>query len=220
MLSQETIKSLRVSIEFLFTTYLIVEVLSLLRIATFIVPLLWLTVLLVSWLRSGKINLKWVKSGIIIIIVLFVVIGAYSTVITYNLWKEDPISRYLLPPRQTMYFFKYSFFHYWLGNVLGLAISLFWALFLLLLRKYSKGSFLSKKEIWLGFFTALAVGWPSFIPYLVVSFGLLFILQLFNTFFRKQKNVSLAHGIIISALLVLLFRDFFIKVLDLKVLIV
>ena len=183
-------------------------------------PLIWLAAILLYWLKNGKINLKWVKSGIIIVIVLFVVAGSCSTVITYNLWKDDPISRYLVPPHQTMYFFRYSFFHYWLGNVLGLAISLFWALFLLALNKCSRGRFFSKREVWLGFFTALAVSWPSFISYLVVSFGLLFILQLFNTFFRKQKNVTLVHGIIISALLVLLFKDFFIKVLDLKVLIV
>ena len=196
------------------------EVLYLLKITSFVAPLIWLAVLLAYWLKNGKINLKWVKSGIIVIIVLSIAIGAYSTIATYNLWKNDPISCYLVPPHQTMYFFRYSFFHYWFGNVLGLAISSFWALFLFALNKYSKGRLLSKKEVWLGLFTALAVGWPNFISYLIVSFSLLFILQLFNAFFRKQKNVTLTHSVIISALLVLLFGEFFIEILNLKVLIV
>ncbi len=195
------------------------QIFEILNFLNFFLPLFWLAGILVYWLKRREIKIWWIRYGIAIMLAFFAVWGAYSTVATYNLWKAHPISRYLLPPHQAAYFFEYSFYHYWLPNIISLAISLVWATALFILYKYSKGRFLDKEEVWLGFFTALIAGWPKFIVYLVLVFGLLLVRQIIGNFILKNKSpIPLFHSLIASALILALFGKFFISYLGLSVL--
>jgi len=196
------------------------EIYSTLKIANFLVPFVSLTAILFYYLKYKDIKLKWIKIGIAIILLLFAVMGVYCAFATYNLWKTDPFSKYLLPPYQEIsYFYKYSFFHFGLSSIIIIAISSAWASFLFVLNKYSKERFLDRKEIWLGFFTALATGWPGFIIYLIFSFVILLATQLINVFILKNKNkVIISYAVILSSLMVLLSGEFFIDKLGLSVL--
>ncbi len=63
---------------------------------------------------------------------------------------------------------------------------------------------MDEKEIYLGFFTALVVGWPNFIIYLFILFGLLAAKQIVNRFiFHKNELVRLAPYMMLSSLVVL-----------------
>ncbi len=196
------------------------EIYSALKIANFLVSFIWLTAILFYYLKYKDIKLKWVRSGIAITLLLFLITGAYCAFATYNLWKTDPVSRYLLPPYQEMsYFYKYSFFHFGLLNTITIAISLGWASFLFVLNKYSKERFLDRKEIWLGFFTALIAGWPGFIVYLILSCAILLAIQLVNVFILRNENkVIISYTVILSSLAVLFFGEFLAGKLDLNVL--
>lgn len=195
------------------------EIFEILNFLTFFLPLFWLAGILIYWLKHKQIKIWWVKYGILIILALYIIWGAYSTVATYNLWKAHPISRYLLPPHQAAYFFEYSFFHYWLPNIVNAAISLVWAAVLFGLYKYSKGRFLDKEEIWLGFFTALLAGWPKFIIYLALVFGLLLIRQIFGTIILKDKNpIQVTHSLIVGTVIIAILGKFFVAYLGLETL--
>jgi len=196
------------------------EIYFALKIANILIPFVFLTSILFYYLKYKDIKLKWIKIGIAIILLLFAVMGIYCAFATYNLWKTDPFSKYLLPPYQEIsYFYKYSFFHFGLSNIIAIAISSAWASFLFVLNKYSKERFLDRKEIWLGFFTALATGWPGFIIYLIFSFVILLATQLINVFILKNKNkVIISYAVILSSLMVLLSGEFFIDKLGLSVL--
>lgn len=188
------------------------QILSLLSIFNFILPLVWLGAILIYWAKNSEVNLKWVKCGILTVIALFVMSGAYSTVATYNLWKNDPVSRYLLPLYSGAYFYQYAFFHFWRSYAIILSIGLIWVGVLWLLYKYSRGRILGKTEIALGFFTALIAGWPNFIAYLGIIFGLMLIQGAINIFILKNKNsVAIAGSMILSAFIVAGWGDFFVK---------
>jgi len=195
------------------------QVFDVLNFLNFFLPLFWLAGVLIYWLKRKEIKIWWIEYGTIIILALFIVWGAYSTVATFNLWKAHPISHYLLPPYQATYFFEYSFYHYWLANIVNIIVAIAWAIVLLVLYKYSKGRFLGKEEIWLGFFTALIVGWPKFIVYLALVFSLLLARQLMGNFILKNKNpIPISHSLIAGALILALFGKFFINYFGLDVL--
>jgi len=195
------------------------EILDSLKMISFILPLVWLTVILMYFIKNRDIKLKWIKLGIAAILVVYAAMAAYSNIATYSLWKDDPISRYLLPPHQKTYFYEYSLFHFWLSGAVSLTVSLVWGAFLFALKKHSQDRLIDKKEVWLGIFTALSVGWPKFIPYLILFFGILLAIQLYNILIKKKQSaVVVSHSMTASALIVLLLGELFIDKLNLKTL--
>lgn len=185
-----------------------------------LIPLLWLVFILVYWLKKREVKIKWIKSGILAILVLFAVWGIYASWTTYNLWKNDPISRYLLPPYQGFtYIFQYTFYHFWLSGLVNLLVGLFWVIVLFLLSRYSKGRFLDKTDVWLGFFTALVAGWPGFIFYLFAVFGLFLTHQLIANFvYKTSEPIPITPYFVTGALIALILGNYFIQQFGLSVL--
>ncbi|MFZ2969849.1 MAG: hypothetical protein WA063_01750 [Minisyncoccia bacterium] len=181
------------------------EIISALKTSWFVISALWLMILSIDWLRRNKINQRFVKCGIIIIMAIFVLTGYFSTNLQFEVWKNDPMSRFFLPPNQSMdYFYQYSFYHFWFPYVLDLAISLGWVFCLILLSRYSGKRFLDEKDITLGFFTSIIIGWPRFIIYLLSLFGLLAAKQIFNYYILKKRDlIQMSPYMILSSLIVL-----------------
>ena len=195
------------------------ETIHILRITNFLIPFAWLTAILFYRLKQKDVKQEWVKFGIATTVLSLVLLGLYSTLTTYSLWKNDPLSKYLLPPYQETYFYRYSFFHFWLSSVLAVTVSLMWSGFLLALNKYSSNRLLDRKEVWLGFFTAMVAGWPGFVPYLIILFAILLVIQTINTFILKNQNrVVVSHAMILSSIIVLLYGKLFIEKLNLDIL--
>ncbi len=188
------------------------QVLSILNILSFFIPIAWLAVILVFWIKTREINFKLIKYGIFIVIALFAITGAYSTIATYYAWKAEPVSRYLLPPHQDWYFFNYAFFHFWRADIINFLTGLGWAVFLFVIYKYSSGRILDKGEVYLGFLTAMIVGWPKIFAYLAIAFGILAVRGIANFMILKNKgNLAIASSIAFSALIVAGFGNFIMK---------
>lgn len=180
------------------------EILFILKISWLAISAFWLLILLKDWHKNADIKINWIRFGAFFIIAIFAATGYYLSAATFEAWRNDPISKSLLPPLEPIYFYEYSFFRFWLTFVFDIVMSLAWAFFLLLLYKYSKKRFLDEKEIYLGFFTVLAVGWPNFIIYLFIAFGSLALKQIVNYFvFRRNELVRLAPYMMIASLFVL-----------------
>lgn len=181
------------------------EIISALKTSWFVISALWLIILLFGWHKKKEVNQRFVKYGIIVIMAIFVLTGYFSTTAQYDVWKNNEMSRFFLPPHQSIiYFYQYSFFHFWLPYVLDLAISLVWMFCLVLLQKYGNKRFLDEKEIALGFFTSIVVGWPRFIVYIFSLFGLLIAKQTFNYYILKKKDlIQMSPYMILASLAVL-----------------
>ncbi|MDP3057804.1 MAG: hypothetical protein Q8N37_04820 [bacterium] len=185
---------------------------NILNILIFAVPLFWLGVILVSWFKTRELDLKLIKRGVLIVIALFILQGAYLTIATYNAWKLDPMSRYLLPPHNTWYFASYAYFHFWRPEVVNLFVGTIWAGFLFLINKFSQERFFEKSDIYLAFFTAFVVGWPKFFAYLAIAFGLLTLKGIINAIILKDKSrLALTTSIALSALVVAGFGNLIMK---------
>lgn len=197
------------------------EIIILLEKSRFLIPFVWLIIILAYSIKNNDLNLKWIKYGILTTITIFIILGTYSTILTYEKWSQNQLGQFLLPPYNSAYFYRYAFFHYFLTEVIGIIISMGWVIFLVLLRKCSKKHLVSKKEIWLGFFTSLFVGWPLFIIYLVFTFGFLLIFQIANNLlFKNKKSVAITYFMILSSLATIMTGETIIYMLKLEVLII
>lgn len=185
---------------------------DILNILSFYIPIIWLAVILAYWFKRHELNYRLIKYGIWAVIALFILQGSYMTIATYNVWKLDPLSRYLLPPYNSAYFAGYAYFHFWRSSVVSLLVGAVWAGFLFLIKKYSLGRILDKEDIVLGFFTAMVVGWPKIFAYFALAFGLLILKGIINVAVLKDKsNLAIASSIALSALVVAGFGNFIMR---------
>lgn len=184
------------------------DTLSILYFAKIYLPLSLLIIILFYHLASDDKKNKFIKYGIILTTAILLFISSYSTIATYNLWKIDPFSKFLLPPYDTAYFYGYAFSHFWRSFIITIIASFSWAIFLSLAKKYSRGRLLSKNEIYLGFFTALSVGFPNFIIYIFILLALFLFHQLIqNIIFKKSQPIKISLSMILSAIIVILFGN-------------
>lgn len=186
---------------------------SVLNILFFSLPLFFLAAILVSWFKTRELNFKLIKYGILTVLALYILQGSYLTIATYDAWKLDPMSRYLLPPASpASYFLGYAYFHFWREAVIGVLMGGVWAGFLFLIKKYSSERILEKNDIVFGFFTAMIVGWPKIFAYFALAFGLLVLKGIANiVIFKNQSKIAIASSIALSALVVAGFSDFIMK---------
>lgn len=181
------------------------QVLVLSDALNFLFPLFWLAIILAHWFKTKKVSVKLIKYGIFIAIILYILNGFYVTVATYDAWKADPVSRYLLPPHEKTYFYQYAYFHFWRFGIINLFIGAAWAAFLVILNKYSNGRFFEKSDIYLAFFTAYVVGWPKIFAYLAVTFGLMILKGVISAMRKDEKKFRITASIAFSAMLVIGF---------------
>ncbi|MCK5085473.1 hypothetical protein KAK05_02060 [Candidatus Parcubacteria bacterium] len=197
------------------------EIIMLLEKLRFFIPFVWLIAILAYSIKKNNLNLKWIKYGILTTLIIFLILGTYSAILTYEKWSQDQLGQFLLPPYNSAYFYRYVFFHYFLTEIIGIIASLSWVIFLIFLRKYYKKHLVSKKEVWLGFFTSLFVGWPLFIIYLIFTFGFLLISQIINNFlFKNKKSVTITYYMILSSLTTIIIGKAMIYIMKLEVLII
>lgn len=197
------------------------EIIILLEKLRFFIPFVWLIAILAYLIKKNNLNLKWIKYGILTTLIIFLILGTYSAILTHEKWSQDQLGQFLLPPYNSAYFYRYVFFHYFLTEIIGIIASLSWVIFLIFLRKYYKKHLVSKKEIWLGFFTSLFVGWPLFIIYLIFIFGFLLISQITNNLlFKNKKSVTITYYMILSSLTAIIIGKAMIYIMKLEVLII
>lgn len=185
------------------------QILQILNIISFLLPLFWLVVILFGWFKNNEINIRFIKFGIISVLAINFLLSAYLTIATYDVWKNDPVSRYLLPQYSGNYFYGYAYFHFWREMVVNIVIGIIWAGFLYLIKKYSNKRVLDKKDILLGFFTAMIVGWPKVFAYLALMFGLLALKSISQIMVYKRSNrVALTSSMALGALIAAGFGNF------------
>ncbi|MBW6441169.1 hypothetical protein K0B03_04050 [Patescibacteria group bacterium] len=184
------------------------ETLSFLNSIKLYIPLFLLTIFFIQKIRTNEIKIKSLKFGIFSLIAIFLLISFYSTFATYNLWKIDPFSKFLLPPYEEAYFYGYAFSHFWQSFFVIILVSTSWAVFLHLARKRTQDRILDKNEVYLGFFTALSVGFPAFIPYLFILFFIFAMQQIINIIILKKTTpIIITHSMILSAIIVLIWGN-------------
>lgn len=193
-------------------------------------------ILIIAALRYFRIsrfaNLKY-KQLIWAAISVRALYALYQTFAQYVIWKGNgftqllltlpvepgPLSLRFLPFTTATggYFIFYSFSRFWLNLLIAVFISWIFYKFLKILERRNS-RFFEEGEPFLGFLAAIAVGWPGFVPFLVLIFFSLVLISAIKMLFFKDKYTTMGPAFLLAATLVLLFEPYFIGFFDLGVL--
>ena len=105
----------------------------------------------------------------------------------YQLWLDDPVARFLIPPHQDVgYFAFYSFTHFLVPYLTPLLIALLLLAVALRVNRKTGGIFFEKGEPYLAALSLFLVGHPGWLIYLVALISVYFILHTSNLALRRQ----------------------------------
>lgn len=181
-----------------------------------------------SYIWKRKISLRVLKLGTIAVISLVFFRSAFVSVFQYYSWSQgDGISKYFLPPYQSIgYFLGYIWQHYWFNFVIVLSSSLLLASFFYVANDYfkqRKGTVVfQKEEFWFMIFGAFFVMWPGFLLFVILGFLFTAIEKLILAFVGgKTDNIGCYFPFLISMLIVmadvLFWGSYLVKLFNLDV---
>lgn len=119
--------------------------------------------------RQNKLD-KILNYGIIAFVIVYILRAGYLTWAQYTVWKNDPFSKFLLPPHESIYYFwQYVWSHYIIDLpwIFGGAIIL--GIIIIFIGIVSKGRMVDKVDAKLAIFGALIAGWPAMLAYFILS---------------------------------------------------
>jgi len=112
------------------------------------------------------------------------------------------------------YFIFYSFGRFWINFLLVICMALVFFLILYALRRY-KSRFIEKQDICFGVLGVVIVGWPSVVLYVPSVFIMTLIISIGRRIFGRATVTSLKWPLIIAAVFIFFFGNFFLDLFKL-----
>ncbi|MDI6717879.1 MAG: hypothetical protein QMD86_02470 [Patescibacteria group bacterium] len=150
--------------------------------------------------------------------VIFAVQGVLKTVIQYYDWRKSDLSKFLLPPYQPIeYFISYSFKHFWLNYILAIiAAFIFYSIMKFFEKKNTR--LFNEGEIELGTLMPLILGWNYFLVFIPVCFAVFLIVSIIKKIIFKENYSTISLPIILAGIIILIWGNRIIALLNLSVL--
>lgn len=148
-------------------------------------------------------------------ILFYILYACILTVGQYYVWSQDPTQTFLNSPIDSSlpipivssipwfqtnplgYFVLYSFIRFWIQPLLSIAMAYAFLYFLKILVKY-RARFFEEGDVILGFLTALIVGWPAIIVFLIVTFLSVLIISVIRLVRYNEQFTTLGPSFIIG----------------------
>jgi len=173
---------------------------------------------LYAYVANGAKTKSFLKIGAAALLFFYPLVAILETYAQYNVWLNDAVGKNFLPPVTPItYFLQYSFTHFWLGQLIGVALAIIFYLSSRLLAKRRPWLFL-EGETELGLVCALIAGWPGFVLFLPLIFITAVPWTIFRQVVLKQERTTLGGAFLLAAGLTLIFGSWAIEVLRLGVL--
>lgn len=161
---------------------------------------------LILYFKKPDFLKKAISLGIAFFFLLFLGKGAFQSLSTYYTWKKDPIGKYLVPPQNSNYFYRYCFFRYFLNLFLSVGLAfLLGSIFFILQKK----NFVDINETLLVILGTIVTRFPNFIIFLSLSFLIAIFFGLWQNYKKGiNKKVSLGLPLAISLLITISVGNF------------
>ena len=151
------------------------------------------------------------------VISIFVVFfwGFYESFLQYRIWSGVVLSKFLLPPYQSIfYFLKYSFIHFFEDHLISLGAGLLFLLGATALNNRFQKRFFEEEEPYLGALAMFLMGQPFWMIYFVIVMAIGVLGTLFLIFKAKMVGSATIHRFplyyfwIPVAIIVLIIKNF------------
>ncbi|MEK9183977.1 MAG: hypothetical protein AAB890_02805 [Patescibacteria group bacterium] len=191
--------------------------------------------------RQGTINYALYYRRLIVGLISFrVFYAALLTISQYYIWSQNKFTQLLLNSpldlsmpasgiftkicqlsivncQKSGYFLFYSYGRFWLNALISIAAAFVFYLFLRALQKH-QARFFEEGETELGLLSALIVGWPNFIVFLLLVFITVILVSVSRRLFFSEIYTTFGVPFLLSVLLLLLFGNKLTTLLNLNVL--
>lgn len=105
----------------------------------------------------------------------------------YFIWRNNGLSKFLLPPyRDISYFANYALSRFLGNGLIALLAALGFIWIARRLNQKSKGKFFYPEEIWIGGTAIFLSGNPGWLLYLLILFGVYLLAHVFSRLFRGK----------------------------------
>ena len=134
-----------------------------------------------------------------------------KTGLQYYAWLQSDISKFLLPPYQSIgVLLRYSWTHFWLNALIAIGAALLSFVVLRVLYSYNERYF-DTGEIELGALMALVVGWPHFVVFVPAVFLSVIIVSIIRGVAFREPYTTLGLPFFIGAAIALMATPYIIK---------
>ena len=118
-------------------------------------------------------------------------VAIFKVIYQYLLWKNHPVSKFLLPPYQSFdYFFSYSFFHFLKVPLYNFFSSIFLLALLKIFNKIFNKRLFFEEEIFFAGFAMLVVEFPINLFLLAVVIILGILISLIKKILKKESQYT------------------------------
>jgi len=118
-------------------------------------------------------------------------ISIFKVIYQYLLWKNQPVSKFLLPPYRSFdYFLSYSFFHFLKIPLYNFFSSVFLLALLKIFNKIFNKRLFFEEEIYFAGFAMLVVEFPINLFLLAVVIILGILISLIKKFLKKESRYT------------------------------
>lgn len=140
--------------------------------------------------KSDFLKYIFIISVFIIFLLLF-----YQSFQQFEVWSQNELSKFLLPPYQSVsYFIFYSFFRFFAPYLISLAAALIFLFTAKFFNKKYQERFFCSEELYFGALAIFLVGHPGWLFYSVILITFYFLLFIFYfLFLKKEKRLSLYY---------------------------
>ena len=170
-----------------------------------IVPIFYtiLVFVLALQLYSPKLLKKYLPFIIFLFVGTFLIIETHYTYGQYLLWESNELTKYLLPPYQSIYYlFFFTFKRFYGQYIISFVIGLITFFLIKILNKRSGYRLFYKEEPLLAFLSISAASHPGWILYFIILFSSHLLLSII--FVYKKDRISFRYLWVTTALFVIL----------------
>ncbi len=139
---------------------------------------------------------------------------SYQSFQQFQAWSGNEISKYLLPPYQSVdYFIFYCFFRFFAPHLISLSAALAFLFAAKFLNKKYQERFFEPEEFWLGALGFFLVGHPGWLFYIVFLIIISFLTHFYSLFIISDsaRRISLYYWWIPAGIFVILIQDWLTK---------
>ena len=172
----------------------------------FIFTVGYLLLLIALQIFAKEFLARHIKFFTLIPIIVVFAIAGYNTFLQYRLWDSVPFSKNLLPPVTPItYFLRYSFYHFFISNIVSLVFATVFYFLAKFLNKRKDERFFEKEELNFAFIALFLSGFPGVLFVFVFIVLAYLLVHLVNLFIKKKiETVPLYYLWFPSALLAIL----------------
>lgn len=127
----------------------------------------------------------------------------------YQIWSQNEMTKFLLPPHRSIaYFLQYIFTNFFFGYLISLTAALLFLAAMIILNKRFQKRFFEDEEPFLGALAIFSVGHPLWLYDLLAIFAIGVLGTIFLRFRNKEQRFSFYYFWLPAALIIVIVGKF------------